>query len=64
MIIVEELEALWASSLLSIKLGNDQMYCTDDVFFTTLEKVDAFLMFDNTFTASTTILEASPTHDV
>ncbi|XP_064963221.1 NAC domain-containing protein 6-like [Musa acuminata AAA Group] len=53
----EELEVFLASSSSSVDLGGEQN-CTDDTFFT--REVEAFLMSDDTDTASTTIPKASP----
>ncbi|RWW53800.1 hypothetical protein BHE74_00039715 [Ensete ventricosum] len=56
-IIMEELEALLASTSSSFDHGGEQ-HCTDDAFFT--REVDAPVMSDATDTASTTIPKASP----
>ncbi|CAL9080073.1 unnamed protein product [Musa acuminata var. zebrina] len=56
-ITTEELEAFWASSSSSVDLGGEQN-CTDDAFFA--REVEAFLMSDDTDTATTTIPKASP----
>ncbi|THU63037.1 hypothetical protein C4D60_Mb01t11500 [Musa balbisiana] len=57
LITTEKLEAFLASSSSSVDLGGEQN-CTDDAFFT--REVEAFLMSDDTDTASTTIPKASP----
>ncbi|CAL9063244.1 unnamed protein product, partial [Musa banksii] len=56
-ITTEELEAFWASSSSSVDPGGEQN-CTDDAFFA--REVEAFLMSDDTDTATTTIPKASP----